>query len=77
MNESIHGERTASEPQDRVTELFEQQTQVDPSMTATTPLPSVRPNRGYSESFQLKETPLVVLKAERAEGDIRHDDPRN
>ena len=26
MNESIHGERTASEPQDRVTELIEQQT---------------------------------------------------
>src|SRR5258707_15831495 len=25
MNESIHGERTASEPQDRVTELIEQQ----------------------------------------------------
>ena len=24
MNESIHGERTASEPQDRVTELIEQ-----------------------------------------------------
>ena len=26
MNESIHGERTVSEPQDRVTELIEQQT---------------------------------------------------
>ena len=26
MNEGIHGERTASEPQDRVTELIEQQT---------------------------------------------------
>ena len=26
MNESIHGERTASEPQDRVSELIEQQT---------------------------------------------------
>jgi hypothetical protein len=25
MNESIHGERTVSEPQDRVTELIEQQ----------------------------------------------------
>src|SRR4029077_20472132 len=28
MNESIHGERTASEPQDRVTELIEQQTAI-------------------------------------------------
>jgi hypothetical protein len=26
MNESIHGGKTASEPQDRVTELIEQQT---------------------------------------------------
>src|SRR6185312_14887545 len=28
MNESIHGERTVSEPQDRVTELIEQQTAI-------------------------------------------------
>jgi hypothetical protein len=28
MNESVHGERTASELQDRVTELIEQQTAV-------------------------------------------------
>ena len=28
MNESIHGERTASELQDRVTELIEQQTAI-------------------------------------------------
>src|ERR1700741_5064138 len=28
MNESIHGERTASEPQDRLTELIEQQTAI-------------------------------------------------
>src|SRR5258708_5337065 len=28
MNESIHGERTASEPQGRVTELIEQQTAI-------------------------------------------------
>src|SRR5246127_1850951 len=28
MNEGIHGERTASEPQDRVTELIEQQTAI-------------------------------------------------
>ena len=28
MNESVHGERTASEPQDRVTELIEQQTAI-------------------------------------------------
>jgi hypothetical protein len=28
MNESINGERTASEPQDRVTELIEQQTAI-------------------------------------------------
>src|ERR1700751_3520280 len=28
MNERIHGERTASDPQDRVTELIEQQTAI-------------------------------------------------
>src|SRR6478672_4077219 len=28
MNESIHGERTVSDPQDRVTELIEQQTAI-------------------------------------------------
>jgi signal transduction histidine kinase len=34
MNESIHGERTASEPQDRVTELIEQQTAVSEVLRA-------------------------------------------
>jgi signal transduction histidine kinase len=34
MNESIHGERTASEPQDRVTELIEQQTAISELLRA-------------------------------------------
>jgi C4-dicarboxylate-specific signal transduction histidine kinase len=34
MNESIHGERTASEPQDRVTELIEQRTAISEVLRA-------------------------------------------
>src|SRR5258705_1722502 len=34
MNESIHGERTASEQQDRVTELIEQQTAISEVLRA-------------------------------------------
>jgi signal transduction histidine kinase len=34
MNESIHGERTVSEPQDRVTELIEQQTAISEVLRA-------------------------------------------
>src|SRR5512133_1832242 len=34
MNESIYGERTASEPQDRVTELIEQQTAISEVLRA-------------------------------------------
>jgi signal transduction histidine kinase len=34
MNEGIHGERTASEPQDRVTELIEQQTAISEVLRA-------------------------------------------
>src|SRR4029077_6711100 len=34
MNERIHGERTASEPQDRVTELIEQQTAISEMLRA-------------------------------------------
>jgi hypothetical protein len=34
MNKRIHGERTASEPQDRVTELIEQQTAVSEVLRA-------------------------------------------
>ena len=34
MNESIHGEKTASEPQDRVTELVEQQTAISEVLRA-------------------------------------------
>src|SRR5258708_23601472 len=34
MNESIHGGRTASEPQDRVTELTEQQTAISEVLRA-------------------------------------------
>ena len=34
MNESIHGERTASEPQDRVTELIEQQAAISEVLRA-------------------------------------------
>src|SRR3979490_2201712 len=34
MNESIHGENSASEPQDRVTELIEQQTAISDVLRA-------------------------------------------
>src|SRR5882762_415044 len=34
MNESVHGERTASEPQDRVTELIDQQTAISEVLRA-------------------------------------------
>src|SRR5229473_2046961 len=34
MNESIHGEKTASEPQDRVTELIDQQTAISEVLRA-------------------------------------------
>jgi hypothetical protein len=34
MNESIHGERTASELQDRVTELIDQQTAISEVLRA-------------------------------------------
>src|SRR6267142_46766 len=34
MNESIHGEKVASEPQDRVTELIEQQTAISEVLRA-------------------------------------------
>src|SRR5712675_3453774 len=34
MNESVHGERTASEPQDRVTEVIEQQTAISEVLRA-------------------------------------------
>ena len=34
MNESIHGEGTASEPQDRVTELIDQQTAISEVLRA-------------------------------------------
>ena len=40
MNESIHGERTASEPQDRVTELIEQQTAISELLRAIASSPS-------------------------------------
>ena len=34
MSESVHGERTASQPQDRVTELVEQQTAISEVLRA-------------------------------------------
>jgi hypothetical protein len=34
MNESVHGERTASEPQDRVTELIQQLTAISEVLPA-------------------------------------------
>jgi len=39
MNESIHGERTASESQDRVTELIEQQTAISEVLRAVASSP--------------------------------------
>src|SRR6478752_8252803 len=43
MNESIHGERTASEPQDRVTELIEQQTALSEVLRAIASSPRLQP----------------------------------
>ena len=43
MNESIHGERTASEPQDRVTELIEQQTAISEVLRAIASSPRLQP----------------------------------
>ena len=40
MNESIHGERTASEPEARVTELMEQQTAISEVLRAIASSPS-------------------------------------
>src|ERR1700727_1889843 len=39
MNESIHGERTASAPQDRVTELLEQQAAISEVLRASASSP--------------------------------------
>jgi hypothetical protein len=39
MNESIHGERTPSAPQDRVTELIEQQTAISEVLRAVASSP--------------------------------------
>src|ERR1700733_9421558 len=43
MNESIHGERTPSEPQDRVTELIEQQTALSEMLRAIASSPRLQP----------------------------------
>src|SRR3984885_3903834 len=43
MNESIHGERTPSEPQDRVTELIEQQTALSEMLRAIASSPRLLP----------------------------------
>src|SRR6185436_18703360 len=43
MNESINGERTASEPQDRVTELIEQQTALSEVLRAIASSPRLQP----------------------------------
>src|SRR6478736_2564666 len=43
MNENIHGERTASEPQDRVTELIEQQTAISEVLRAIASSPRLQP----------------------------------
>ena len=43
MNERIHGERTPSEPQDRVTELIEQQTALSEVLRAIASSPRLQP----------------------------------
>jgi signal transduction histidine kinase len=43
MNERIHGERTPSEPQDRVTELIEQQTALSEMLRAIASSPRLQP----------------------------------
>src|SRR6476646_951579 len=80
MNESIHGERTASEPQDRVTELIEQQTAISEVLRAIASSPhnlqpifdailysATRLCRSYIGSLRLSEESGLRLVALRGD----------
>jgi len=80
MNESIHGERTASELQDRVTELIEQQTAISEVLRAIANSPhdlqpifdaildgATRLCRAYIGSLRLSEESGLRLVAVRAD----------
>ena len=75
MNESIHGERTASEPQDRVTELIEQQTAISEVLRAIAssphdlqPISATRLCRADSGALRLSEEGGLRLVAAREIG---------
>src|SRR5713101_7684820 len=78
MNESIHGEGTASELQDRVTELIEQQTAISevcaplrarrttcsPSSTPSSTAPHVSVEQTYAAYVSPKKAAFVAWRCE-------------
>jgi hypothetical protein len=69
MNESVHGERTASELQDRVTELIEQQTAISEVLRAIAssahdvqPIPSTPSSTAPHVSVEQTEAAYVSPK---------------
>jgi C4-dicarboxylate-specific signal transduction histidine kinase len=89
MNESIHGERLASEPQDRVTELIEQQTAISEVLRAIASSPhdlqpifqsiidsAVRLCRGEGGTFRLvEETGLRLVAYSLSRGGSKEYSP--
>jgi C4-dicarboxylate-specific signal transduction histidine kinase len=59
MIESIHGERTASEPQDRVTELIEQQTAISEVLRAIASSPHDSSTPSSTAPHVHAQTPLL------------------
>ena len=67
MNESIHGERTASELQDRVTELIEQQTAISEVLRAIAssphaPVLTASHNQARSKTCVHHRDPKIIPK---------------